>query len=402
MVMVVVAISSPAVAFTVTVVSSATVIVAGIVNTPSSMVKPSKPVTDHAIVASFAKPVAVKLTVCCCPFKVTSGVVVSIFGVPVVAFFTTVTSYSPFALEPSTAVAVTVIFAFSTAVSVTVNKPSVLIATSPSFRLASNVIDHFTLGFVALLGVTFAFNCNSPPISTSLLSAVTSIPVTSISSSPSIGFTSGGFFVPDTFTAAGSFAVISLIALPSPVMVAASLFSEVILILPTSVPSATAIVAFAVPSTVNSFTFAAPSKATVASASLLIATLSTVPCTVTVASTGTSTVVTVAPSSTVIAAPFSFAVTVPAEPFAISIEACASTVVVVKPTILVAILAINVLIVFSASSVVFVKISTGFALVTPSSTVTLSINFVPLVNVMVNLSSAILLLAAATTASSPM
>ena len=385
------------VAFTVTVVFSVTVVAADIVNIPLEMLTPdTSGSTDQFIVAPVANPAGVNTTVCSCPFKVTSVLSPVIAGFP--ACLTTVTSYSPFALEPSTAVAVTVIFAFSTAESATVNKPSVLILTSPSFKLASNVIDHVTPLFVALLGVTFAVNCNSPPISTSLLSAVISIPVTSTSSGvvvpPPISSTLGAFAAPSVLTASGFTASIFAIV-PSPTIVAGLEFVDVTVIVPTSASAATSTFAVAVSLTVTVSTFAVPSKATSAFALPVTATLSTFApsCTVTSASPTTSTTSIVASFSTVIFAPVS-AVTFSILPSATSTGAFACTFAVVKPTILAAVLAIKLLIAFLLKVLISTKGASALSL----TTVTLPSKLVVPINKIVHF----VVFAAATAVSSPM
>ncbi len=313
--------------------------------------------------------------------------------------FVAVTVYSP-SVAVTVIVAVAVFVLSTVEVTVMVASPAFTPVTVPSsvtVAIVSSLVVHFTASYPVPEPSTVAVNFAVAPTATVAVSGATEIPVTFASS---IGFTSGAFGAPSVLTASGSNASISLIS-PLPIIVAGSEFLEVTVILSTFAPSGTSIVAAALSSTVTSDTVAVPSKVTVAFTLPPTATLVTLApsCTVTVALPVTVTVPTVASPSTVISLS---AVTVVTEPFATSTGALASRIPVLKPTILVATSAINVLIVFSASSVVSVKISTGFALVTPSFTVTLSINFVPLVNVMVNLSSAILLFAAATTASSPM
>ncbi len=204
-----------------------------------------------------------------------------------------------------------------------------------------------------------------------------------------------GFVTPLTSTVVLSVAS-TLETVPAP---AISVFplepSEVEVILSTVASFATSTFAVALSLMTTSVTFAEPSKAISAVALPLTATFFTFApsFTVTLAFPLTSTLLIVAPESTTISAPFS-AVTVSTEPFSTWIGALACTFVVVKPTILAAVLAIKLLISFFVS----VLISTKRASVLSLLTVTLELKLVSLTKVIVHFK---LLLAGKTATSAP-
>ncbi len=206
-----------------------------------------------------------------------------------------------------------------------------------------------------------------------------------------------GFVTPPTSTVVLSSAS-TLEIVPAPEI---SVFplepSEVEVILSIVASFATSTFAVALSLMTTSVTFAEPSKAISAVALPLTATFFTFApsFTVTLASPLTSTLLTVAPESTTISAPFS-AVTVSTEPFSTWIGALACTFVVVKPTILAAVLAIKLLISFFVS--VSVLISTKRASVLSLLTVTLELKLVSLTKVIVHFK---LLLAGKTATSAP-